>query len=238
MNLHKLSDTSKVLLIYMTDAAGTAQTGKTVAATLSKNGGAFASASGTVAEVGSGVYKLTPASGDVDTLGPLVLRGTATGCVDFVAPYRVVAFDPYAATNLGLSALPTATAGGTGGLVTAATDVSGSQVPGSAGAAWRSVNDNLAGLVTTVGTAGAGLSDIPKTGFKLASDGLDSIAVTAPTGVASTFPGMVVQTWRRFFAKATKTSTQIKTYANDGTTVVTTQTVSDDGSVQTQGAAS
>lgn len=211
MNLHKLSDTSKVLLIYMTDAAGTAQTGKTVAATLSKNGGAFASASGTVAEVGNGVYKLTPASGDVDTLGPLVLRGTATGCVDFVAPYRVVAFDPYAATNLGLSYLdaPIST-------TDAAVDA----------------------IATTIGVAGAGLTAIPKTGFKLASDGLDSIAVTAPTGVASTLPGMVVQTWRRFFAKATRTSTQIKTFADDGTTVVTTQAISASGVNESQGAAS
>jgi hypothetical protein len=71
----------------------------------------------------------------------------------------------------------------------------------------------------------------------LIATGLDAIAVTAPTGVASTFPQMVVQTWRRFFAKATKTDTQIRTYAANGTTVVTTQTVSDDGTTETQGAA-
>jgi hypothetical protein len=46
---------------------------------------------------------------------------------------------------------------------------------------------------------------------------------------------MVVQLWRRFFKKATRTSTQIRTFADDGTTVVTTQAVSDDGTTQTQG---
>lgn len=78
---------------------------------------------------------------------------------------------------------------------------------------------------------------VDKSGMKLASDGLDSIAVTAPGGVASTFPQMVVQTWRRFFKKVTKTSTQFKTYADDGTTVVTTQTLSDNGTTQTFDAA-
>lgn len=85
--------------------------------------------------------------------------------------------------------------------------------------------------VTTVGSV------TTKTGYSLASTGLDSISTTAPSGVASTFPGMVIQIWRRFFKKSTLTATQLKTYADDGSTVVTTQTVSDDGTTQTQGAA-
>lgn len=77
-----------------------------------------------------------------------------------------------------------------------------------------------------------------KTGFKLASDGLDTISTTAPTGVAANFREMFVQTWRRFFKKATQTSTELKTYADNGTDVLTTQTLSDDGETQTQGDAS
>jgi hypothetical protein len=77
-----------------------------------------------------------------------------------------------------------------------------------------------------------------KTGYALAATGLDQIPITAPTGPASTFREMVVQTWRRFFRRATKTSTQLKTYADNGTTVVTTQAVSDDGTTETQGEAS
>lgn len=258
MNLHKLSDTSKKIPILMVDTSGTAVTGLGTAVTVQvdKNGAGYGNATGTVAESGSGLYWFTPSSADVGTLGPLAVKAAGSGAVTITMPYRVVAFDPYVATNLGLSALPTATAGATGGLVTAATDVSGSQVPGSAGAAWRAANDNLSGikaktdtlpasfpdnfasLVISVGGAVTAGTVGDKTGYSLASTGLNSVAVTAPSGVASTFPQMVVQTHRRFFAKATKTATQIKTYADDGTTVVTTQAVSDDGATQSQGAAS
>lgn len=62
-----------------------------------------------------------------------------------------------------------------------------------------------------------------KTGFKLASDGLDSLPVTGPTGVAATIREMIVQLWRRYFKRVTRNSTQIKTYADNGTTVITTQ---------------
>jgi hypothetical protein len=82
------------------------------------------------------------------------------------------------------------------------------------------------------------LDDTGTSGVVIAATGLDLIPTTAPSGVATTFRQMVVQLWRRFFKKATMTSTQLKTYADDGTTVVTTQTVSDDGTTQTQGAAS
>jgi len=100
------------------------------------------------------------------------------------------------------------------------------------------IKADTAAILLDTGTDGVVVAAGSKTGYSLAATGLDSISVTAPSGVASTFPAMVVQLWRRFFSKATKTSSQIKTYADDGTTVVTTQTVSDDGTTETQGAAS
>lgn len=93
-------------------------------------------------------------------------------------------------------------------------------------------------ILADTGTDGVVVASGSKTGYKLASDGLDTISTTTPSGVASNFREMLVQVWRRFFKKSTLTSTQLKTYADDGTTVVTTQTVSDDGTTQTQGAAS
>jgi hypothetical protein len=84
----------------------------------------------------------------------------------------------------------------------------------------------------TIGVAGAGLTSVA-----LASTGLDSIATTAPTGVASTFREMVVATWRRLFKKTTMTATEIKTFADNGTSVLTTQTGSNDATTQSQGAA-
>ena len=40
---------------------------------LSKNGGAFGAASGSIAEVGSGVYTFDPAAGDLDTEGDSII---------------------------------------------------------------------------------------------------------------------------------------------------------------------
>lgn len=105
----------------------------------------------------------------------------------------------------------------------------------ASGAAVASVTGDVAGKVL-----GGGSGTISGTGamVAVASDGLDSVSITAPSGVASNFREMIVQVWRRFFKKATQTDSQIKTYADDGSTVVTTQTVSDDGTTETQGAAS
>lgn len=82
------------------------------------------------------------------------------------------------------------------------------------------ITGNLSGSVGSV-TAGVTVSD--KTGFKLASDGLDTIATTAPTGIAANFREMLVQLWRRYFKRVSRSSTEIKTYADNGTTVLTTQ---------------
>jgi len=72
---------------------------------------------------------------------------------------------------------------------------------------------------------------------RLSADGLSIIDTTEPTTVATTWPGRMDQLWRRYFKKTTLTATQLKTYKNDGTTVVTTQAVSDDQTTETQGAA-
>lgn len=74
-----------------------------------------------------------------------------------------------------------------------------------------------------------------KVDAKLTSDGLDNLAVTAPSGVATTFREMVIQVWRRFFKKTVRNSTDgnIKTYADNGSTVVTTQTYTSASGVDT-----
>ena len=74
-------------------------------------------------------------------------------------------------------------------------------------------------------------------GVALASTGLDAIPVTAPTGVATTFREMVVQTWRRLFCPADKTATSLRTLSNDGQSVLTTQVISASGANESQGMA-
>jgi hypothetical protein len=92
-----------------------------------------------------------------------------------------------------------------------------------------------AGGVTVPAATLASTTNI--TSAKLAADGLDSILTTAPTGAATNFREMMVQVWRRFFKKATRTNSQLRTYADDGITVVTSQAISSDGTTETQGTA-
>lgn len=76
-----------------------------------------------------------------------------------------------------------------------------------------------------------------RVGYKLASDGLDAISIADPAGVATNFREMIVQLWRRFFKKQTMTAAQLKLYADNDSTVLVTQAVSDDGTTQTIGKA-
>jgi hypothetical protein len=80
----------------------------------------------------------------------------------------------------------------------------------------------------------------PGAAMTLADGAIKDASFTVPSLTApATGPvGYITQLWRRFFGKATMTATQIKTYDDAGTTPVTTQTVSDDLTTQTQGKAS
>jgi hypothetical protein len=104
-------------------------------------------------------------------------------------------------------------------------------------------NDTVAQVTlvdtTTVNTdmRGTDNANTTKTGYKLASDGLDSVSITEPGGVAGNFREMVVQTWRRLFKKSKMTPTTLISYKDDGTTAATTQTLSETDSEQNMGAA-
>lgn len=62
--------------------------------------------------------------------------------------------------------------------------------------------------------------------------------VASYAGPAAGIVERIDQLWRRFFRKTTKAAGQIRTYADDGATTITTQAATDDGTTQTQGAAS
>ncbi|WP_165231369.1 hypothetical protein [Aquisphaera insulae] len=119
----KQSSTSQPLLFLLvasTDHVAPV-TGATPTVVLRKPGGSFASPSGLVTEIGNGWYQVAGNATDTNTLGPLILHATATGADPCDVIYPVVAFDPQAATNLGLSALPTASPASAGGLPTVGT---------------------------------------------------------------------------------------------------------------------
>ena len=65
----------------------------------------------------------------------------------------------------------------------------------------------------------------------LGASGLEGISIDDPGGVASNFSEMMVQLWRRFFKKVSKDNGYIKTYDDLGSTVVTTQEISTNGSL-------
>lgn len=92
----------------------------------------------------------------------------------------------------------------------------------------------LASLVSTVGVAGAGL-----TAVGLASTGLDNVTVTPPSGSPSGWNFRQQLSWlvQRFKGKVVYdvTGNNIKVYAEDLSTVISTQTVTVSGSLQSQG---
>lgn len=81
----------------------TPATGKTVAVTLSKNGAAFANPNAgatNATEVSNGWYKFTNDTTDSNTIGDLVVRGTATGCDDTERVFSIVSATTGGLTNL------------------------------------------------------------------------------------------------------------------------------------------
>jgi len=93
---------------------------------------------------------------------------------------------------------------------------------------------SAAANVVQVGGEDVELDD--KTGYKLASDGLDAVAPAELSGPATTWAQKLDQLWRRFFkqAKLNRTTKTIKTYDDLGVEL-TSQAVDDDGVTQTQG---
>jgi hypothetical protein len=113
------SSTECPLLFFMVQSADhlTGLTGASPTVTISKNGGAFASPSGAVSEIANGWYKVAANATDTGTAGPIALHATATSGDPFdgiVA--EVVAYDPQDGVRGGMTALPNAAAGASGGL--------------------------------------------------------------------------------------------------------------------------
>jgi hypothetical protein len=106
----------RVMLKLFDTGTTTAATGKTVAVTISKDGAAFGNPSTgatNATERANGWYYVDLSTTDTNTLGDLVVRGTATGCDDSERVFAVVD-----SVRRGMTALPNAAAGANGGLPT------------------------------------------------------------------------------------------------------------------------
>lgn len=98
----KQNQTAHGLEFRLYDAVtGNPATGKaaSVSVTLSKNGGAFAACAGLIVEIGNGWYQVAANATDCNTLGLLLLRAVASGCLLTEWSYQVVARDPDAAVS-------------------------------------------------------------------------------------------------------------------------------------------
>jgi hypothetical protein len=73
--------TTRNLMFLMVDSSDhvTGKTGLTVTVTVSKDGGAFGAAGGTVTEISSGWYKIALTTTDTNTVGDIALHCTSTG---------------------------------------------------------------------------------------------------------------------------------------------------------------
>jgi hypothetical protein len=96
------------------------------------------------------------------------------------------------------------------------------------------IGANVASILGQTGTTGVKVAD--KDGYRLAPTGLDAISVADPGGVAgmNTLPKLIVALWRRQFKKTSlDASSGLQTFGDDGLTVNTAQTLTDDGTTQT-----
>ena len=85
------------LQAYLASDHVTPATGKTIAITISKNGGAYANPSAgptNATEIASGSYYVDLSTTDTGTTGPLFVRGAVATVDDVIAIYNVVSATP------------------------------------------------------------------------------------------------------------------------------------------------
>lgn len=175
-------------------------TGATATVTISKNGAAFGSPSGAVAEIGSGWYKLTPSGSDTTTNGSLILHATASNADPTDEKCQVVAVDIYDATRFGLSALPNIASGSAGAIPT--TGAGANQISVSSGQVILQSGTGTGQLDFTSGVVKANLAQI---------------LGTALTETA----GQIAAAFKKFFDIASPTSTANRITLVDTTTTLT-----------------
>ncbi len=138
-----------VLLVLASDHI-TGATGKTLTITARKSGGSFASITPTVTERANGWYTLSLTTSHTDTLGAFSLHIEATACDPVDEKYQIVAINKADAVRMGLTALPNANAGASGGVITQGTGTAQLDVTGGVAKA------NLAQILGTALTETAG----------------------------------------------------------------------------------
>ncbi len=85
---------STPLEFFCKDSSDAAITGLSPTVTINKNGGSFASPSGSVTEIANGLYKVAGNATDTNTLGLIYLKAVCSGGVTFLFPVANVVDAP------------------------------------------------------------------------------------------------------------------------------------------------
>lgn len=214
----------RFLLVSSTDGT-TPITGATATVTLAKGSStSFSAASGSVTEIGNGVYQVAGNATDTSVLGPLSLHATGAGALPYDREFVVVAYDPQSAANLGLSNLD------------APVSSRNSVTPPTATAIRNEMDSNSSKLAVLPASFPANFPS-----FALTSGGLVSLNLTQTLDLSNTgdtVGGSLLAGRAQGFGKWLITGTPgqvgstLKLYAADATTVIRTFNLATAGSRQ------
>lgn len=226
MLIKQSSTTPICFLMILSSDHITGATGLTPTVTLSKAGAAFASPAGTVAEVANGWYKLTPTSADTGTLGELLIHASAVTADPVDDRVRVVAFDPDAAANLGLTDLDAAISSRADGAAyttarAAKLDDLDAAVSSRLAASGYTAPDNA-----DIAAIKAKTDTLPASPAAVGSVMTLDLTQAVPTANTAQTVGDSLNAARaQGFGKWVLSGTTLTLYASDGTTVVRTFTL-------------
>jgi hypothetical protein len=219
------------LQAYLSSDHVSPATGKTVAITLSKDGGAYANPSAgatNAVEVANGSYYVDLSTTDTGTLGPLWVRG-AEGTIDQV----IALYDVVKATTGGLSALPDAAPNASGGLPVVGSaplsnlDAAVSTRSTYAGGAVASVTGNVGGSVVGAVASVTAPVSILLSQVGLAPRSLDAVndsALTVGDALVSALCGAAGKeqvSGTSYLVQTPHTGTTIRTFTLDSSTTPT-----------------
>lgn len=170
--------TARTIAVFLTDSSDhiTGKTGATLTVTASKAGAAFASISPTVTELSSGWYSVALTTSHTDTFGDLAIHATASGADPIDLLCQVVAYDPFDAVRIGMTALPNASPGSASGLL---------QMSGSS----SGTVSVLGGLISvSVGADGIGSSSIASGAYAAIASAVMTTQMTESYATDGTAP--------------------------------------------------
>jgi len=176
-----------VLFVSSTDGF-TPTTPTSPAAYISTNGGTFVATTNAVTletlaagQSASGCYYLELTATEVATLGVINVNVQSTNCRQYNAVIQVMAYDAYDVVRIGLTALPNAVAGASGGLPTG----------------------NASGQVTVAGTATGAITASSFTAGAIDANAIATDAITSAELSASAVTEIAAGVWDEAYASHT-----------------------------------